>query len=147
MEKLIFNVYFKGLLSLDMDKVTSDNVGKHSVEEQKECDPMEAIPLHYTPLHPKTLSKDKTHTQSTLSDTLMDYNDSVMLSFNTSSNTSWHSRSKALLLKKASVVYYGITNTFISCQQYANALRSVHVALYSFCKYLGGHFMCLPIKF
>ena len=126
----------------------SENVQSEDVDKQAKCDPNKAIPLHYQQIT-KQQHQAVAIEKAALASHDPDSGDSLgreespepglanqMTVFNRSllSQGSWHSQSKALLVRKAAIAYYGLTEAMMTCEKYILAWKYITMALFCFSK-------------
>lgn len=122
---------------------------KHIVEEQAQCDPHKAIPLHYQPLKgdssclafPCTsiaVDADFPYDEMNLSsqELLGAEGPLTLMGEQRSPQIRWQLLSKTLLLRKAAVVYYSQAKIKVAVEKYGLALKCIKKSLYCFGKCL-----------
>lgn len=114
-------------LHASLSEETEDS--KHKVETQAECNPSEAIPLHYEPLHPNPSQKA---TKQGMGKHTYSVNELSLLALSSMSHSTWHSLSKVLLLRKAAISYLGLARINLAAEKFGRALKYIKLALCSF---------------
>ena len=125
----------------------SENTQQEDIDNQAKCDPNEAIPLHYQPIRKQanhTAANGKRSPSSPDPDAFGREQSpepdlaNQMTVFHRSllPQGSWHRQSKSLLIRKAAIAYYGLTEAMMASDKYLLAWKHIRLALHCFRKWI-----------